>query len=289
MELDHVSRRDVIKGIAGGLGATAFATAVPEAAFAQAVRIRRNLATAPTALITSLRNGVAAMQARPVSDPRSWRYWANVHGTPAAQNAAGTWKQCQHGSFFFRPWHRMYLFYFEKVLRAASGDLTFALPYWNWTANRAMPLPFRSPANSSNKLFVASPNRGAGINSGGLLPSTDVSFSTPFGFTNFTTPAGGLSFGGRTVSGFVHFGSPHGQLESSPHDVIHDDVGAGGWMSDPNQAARDPIFYMHHCNIDRLWKRWIARGGGRANPTNSATWMNQTFRFFDHRSEERRV
>ena len=84
MELDHVSRRDVIKGIAGGLGGSVFATAVPELAFAQAVKIRRNLATAPTALITSLRNGVAAMQARPVSDPRSWQYWANAHGTPAA-------------------------------------------------------------------------------------------------------------------------------------------------------------------------------------------------------------
>ena len=37
MELDHVSRRDVIKGIVGGLGGSAFATAVPEPAFAQAV------------------------------------------------------------------------------------------------------------------------------------------------------------------------------------------------------------------------------------------------------------
>ena len=64
--------------------------------------------------------------------------------------------------------------------------------------------------------------------------------------------------------------------------MIHDDIGAGGWMSDPNQAARDPIFYMHHCNIDRLWKRWLALGGGRVNPTGNTTWINQTFRFFDH-------
>ena len=278
----RINRRDILKGLATGAGAGAMTFPAAPPAVAQAIRTRRNLATAPATLITRLRTAVTAMQALPASNPRSWQYWANVHGTTGPQNAAGTWKQCQHGSFFFLPWHRMYLFYFEKVLRAASGDPTFALPYWNWTANRAMPLPFRSPANSSNKLFVASPNRGAGINSGGLLPSIDVSFSTAFGFTNFTTAAGGLSFGGRTVSGFVHFGSPHGQLESSPHDVIHDDIGAGGWMSDPNEAARDPIFYMHHCNIDRLWKRWLALGGGRANPTGNTTWMNQTFRFFDH-------
>ena len=57
-------------------------------------------------------------------------------------------------------------------------------------------------------------------------------------------------------------------------------------MSDPDQAARDPVFYMHHCNhhcnIDRLWKRWLALGGGRVNPTGNAAWINQTFRFFDH-------
>jgi hypothetical protein len=71
-------------------------------------------------------------------------------------------KQCKHGSFFVLPWRRMYIFYFEKVLRAASGDLNFALPYWRWTSHRAMPLPFRSPSNATNKLFVVSPNRGAG-------------------------------------------------------------------------------------------------------------------------------
>jgi tyrosinase len=281
MGLDRLNRRDVLKGIAGGVGASALG-AQPRPAVAQTVRIRPNLANAPATLIASFRKGVAAMQARPVSNPRSWQYWANVHGTPGPQNAAGTWKQCQHGSFFFLPWHRMYLFYFEKVLRAASGDPNFTLPYWRWTSQRAMPLPFRSPANATNKLFVASPNRGTGINAGGLLPSTDVSVSPAFSFTNFTAPTGDLSFGGRTVSGFVHFGAQHGQFEASPHDVIHDDIGDGGWMSDPDQAARDPVFYVHHCNIDRLWKHWLALGGGRVNPTGNAAWMNQTFRFFDH-------
>lgn len=282
MEHERFNRREVLKGAATGVGAVAFSGGSLGTALAQVVRIRQNIAGAPAALTTSFRKGVAIMQARPVSDPRSWRYWANVHGTPGSQNPAGTWKQCQHGSFFFLPWHRMYLFYFEKVLRAASGDANFALPYWRWTSQRAMPLPFRSPANTTNKLFVATPNRGAGINAGGLLPTIDVSVATPFSFTNFTSPTGGLSFGGRTVSNVVHFGAQHGQFESSPHDVIHDDIGDGGWMSDPDQAARDPVFYVHHCNIDRLWKHWLAQGGGRTNPTGNPTWMNQKFRFFDH-------
>src|SRR5918995_735073 len=113
MGLDPLNRRDFLKGNATGVGASAFATAASDPAIAQVVKVRQNLATAPAVLITRLRNGIAAMQARPASNPRSWQYWANVHGTPAPQNAAATWKQCQHGSFFFLPWHRMYLFFFE--------------------------------------------------------------------------------------------------------------------------------------------------------------------------------
>jgi tyrosinase len=52
-------------------------------------------------------------------------------------------------------------------------------------------------------------------------------------------------------------------------------------MSDPNLAARDPIFWLHHANIDRLWSHWIALGDGRANPTNDAAWMQTKFMFFD--------
>jgi tyrosinase-like protein/polyphenol oxidase-like protein len=52
-------------------------------------------------------------------------------------------------------------------------------------------------------------------------------------------------------------------------------------MSDPNFAARDPIFWLHHCNIDRLWNRWLSLGGGRANPVENAVWMDQPFAFFD--------
>jgi tyrosinase len=51
-----------------------------------------------------------------------------------------------------------------------------------------------------------------------------------------------------------------------------------GQMTDPRCAALDPIFWLHHANIDRLWNRWIALGGGRANPSDAA-WLNQGFQF----------
>jgi hypothetical protein len=43
-------------------------------------------------------------------------------------------------------------------------------------------------------------------------------------------------------------------------------------------AARDPIFWMHHANIDRLWNHWLTLGGGRKDPS-STLWCNQVWRF----------
>ena len=45
----------------------------------------------------------------------------------------------------------------------------------------------------------------------------------------------------------------------------------GGLMSDPGTAALDPIFYLHHCNIDRLWAAWNANGN--SNLTDQF-WVN---------------
>ena len=70
--------------------------------------------------IAALRKGVETMKSRPASDPTSWLYQANMHGTydtPALQ----AWNSCQHGSYFFLSWHRMYLYYFERILRKASA------------------------------------------------------------------------------------------------------------------------------------------------------------------------
>jgi Common central domain of tyrosinase/Polyphenol oxidase middle domain len=48
-----------------------------------------------------------------------------------------------------------------------------------------------------------------------------------------------------------------------------------------NSAGQDPIFWLHHCNIDRLWEKWLAQGGGRVNPIADTTWMNTNFTFVD--------
>src|SRR5205085_7943955 len=78
-----------------------------------------------------------------------------------------------------------------------------------------------------------------------------------------------------------------GALEDQPHNALHVLIGGpragacqAGWMTDPNCAALDPIFYLHHSNIDRLWGRWLHLGGTHVNATDQA-WLDTEFGFFD--------
>src|SRR5207237_5292262 len=106
-----------------------------------------------------------------------------IHGTFMTP-VQPAWNTCQHGSFFFVSWHRMYLYWFEQIVRTMSGNCAWALPYWNYkplpagntladatASRRILPEPFRTPATAANKLFVT--NRNSSINAGtGWLSAT---------------------------------------------------------------------------------------------------------------------
>ena len=245
--------------------------------------VRQSVASLSAQQIASLQQGIGAMMNLNPVYATSYRFQANVHGTydsATSPREASAWNQCEHGSYFFFPWHRMYLYFFERILRAASGDPNLALPYWNWSdsSQRALPQPFWQPT-TNNPLYIAPPGRPAGVDNGTYqLSDATVDYSVAFTYTNFDSPNGsGLSFGGQIASP-TQFNSPHGELESQPHDVVH--VSLRGLMDDPDTAAEDPIFWLHHANIDRLWNQWIAQGGGRQDPSDAA-WLNTTFTFFD--------
>ena len=89
-------------------------------------------------------------------------------------------------------------------------------------------------------------------------------------------------FGGRKT-GWANFGTgPFGLVESLPHNDVHVKVGDkdGGWMRDPTLAALDPVFWLHHANVDRLWEVWRGLGQGREDPADPA-WRTERFRVGD--------
>ena len=227
---------------------------------------------------------VRELQSRPPDDATSWAYQAAIHGTAASPPARG-WNQCQHGGWYFLPWHRLYLYFFERILRAVvlsrGGPEDWALPYWNYDGggnSNTLPPPFRQetlPDGSSNPLFVR--DRSPAINAGAGLPPQVTSAARAMAATTYAPPPL-PGFGGGQSNGPRHFFNASGELEVTPHNDVH--VMIRGLMMDPNTAALDPIFWLHHCNIDRLWMEWNANG--HPNPTSSA-WTTQSFELFDER------
>lgn len=251
--------------------------------------------------VASLRRGVARMMqisADDPADPRGWTFQANIHGAPPDVPEKPEWRQCQHGSYFFFPWHRMYLYWFERILRWAAKDDSLALPYWDYSVpeHRILPLAFRQPASNANPLYRE--ERDPLINAGTppwsvLAPLFDhlPAFANPrfFHVDDLDT-----SFGGGKVAAPMHHAEDKqstGLLEATPHGQVHVMIGGRQqqpdgtyrteWMGDIDLAARDPIFWLHHANIDRLWDRWLALGDGRANPVDDPVWMDTRFDFFD--------
>lgn len=265
---ERMNRRHFVAAAAGGLvmlnGTGLSGLHGPLAASldeeAQTPLLRRNIYCLGSAspVIVAYRNAIAAMQARPATDGTSWIAQANIHGA-SSPPAGMIVNACQHGNQFFLSWHRMYLYFFERIVRQSSGDASFALPYWGYSptnaAHRVLPAMFRTPT-SGNVLYVS--QRNPSINTGSALTASAVDPGTAFLQ---------LAFNGFSSS-----------LEGTPHGVVH--VSVGGWMSAFATAGRDPIFWLHHAQIDRLWEIWLGMGGGRANPT-TAPWLNTSFQFYN--------
>jgi hypothetical protein len=76
-------------------------------------------------------------------------------------------------------------------------------------------------------------------------------------------------------------------MGETEHTVTFDDLSydtgpirPNGFMTLPQVAARDIVFWLHHANIDRLWERWLALKDRRRHPTDQPDWMNQQFIFY---------
>ena len=237
------------------------------------LRVRPNILSLTPVQLASLKRGIAVMKSLPAADRRSWTFQAAIHGTPddAAAAKEPLFRQCVHtkkdqdAALEFLPWHRAFLHFFERILRWAANDPGLMLPFWDWTAHPFVPEPYRFPADPVlNPLYE--PSRQA--NDGRRLSDKVVRVDAGNGLDT-------REFASPDAPGFSE------QLENSPHGNVHDEVGGeNGLMGSVPTAAGDPIFWVHHANVDRLWDVWLNRGGGRTNPVDSS-FLGKTYTFAD--------
>jgi tyrosinase len=177
----------------------------------------------------------------------------------------------------FNPWHRYYLFRFEQQLQKKVPGVT--IPYWDWTQDAAD--PFNSPLWSAdfmggngdpldNYLVKTGPFATGqwitinidGTSKGGIqrqfgqftpgLP-TQADVNIALGETPYDNPPWNIESNPshrNRLEGFLGTGESFIQLHNQGHAWI------GGDMVNVNVSPNDPVFFIHHCNVDRLWAIW---------------------------------
>ena len=234
MRHDPVGRRNFMQRSVMLLGASAI---LPEVFGQTTLMVRPEWQTFKTTpRYDSFLSAVKRMKANTrATDPRSWSYWTNIH-----------LNRCPHSIPYFFAWHRGFIYYFERQMRAVSGDSQLVLPYWDYYTNPTMPAEFTNP-NGGNPLYVSR------VNSNVRQALTMAPFSSSL--INFPT---------NSANAFEP------SFESAPHNLVHNII--GGVMADM-VSPTDPIFWLHHANVDRLWVAWVGAGNGRTMPARgSAYW-----------------
>ena len=215
-------------------------------------------------------------------------WWPQYTGTPPAPYDQ-RWSHCTHGPAsaeqYFLAWHRAFIYFFEVIVRSyvaeLGGPATWALPYWNYSyyddsdpsapgapwVRSNLPWVFSQaqlPDGSVNPLYIADTAKR------GLQP-TWPGQTDPM-FLETTTPYYNQAYG------YPDFADFNQTLDGQPHGAVHDDTGtgdlqvtSGGWMTSTVTASFDPVFWLHHSEIDRFWVGWNA--AGNASPSDP-TWLN---------------
>ena len=287
------------------------------------LRVRRpaHLVAADEDYVKKYEAGIRMMKDQDgTDDPRSFKRQAAIHEaycnfhykvTAAAAAAGGLSAAPEidfdvHFSSIFAPWHRMYIYFFERIIGELVGDSTFALPYYNWDAPDGMILPAIFN-NESSPLYDAKRNRehvdavidlnlGPGKQNDLPLCSDDACLKANNLCTIYRQMAVDTAaqfHGDKFCAAGV---KAPGSLENVAHTAVHI------WLGDPlatpkgedmgvlGSAGRDPVFYSHHANVDRLWHLWTtALGHEDFVGASAADWLDTGFVFYDEKRRPVRI
>lgn len=125
-------RRGFLAASSASLAAAYLGTGSSSAQQAPAKWRRHNVNTPEgQKALKSYNKAIKAMLDLPYTDARNWYRNAFIH-----------YMDCPHGNWWFLPWHRGYLGWFEQTCRELSGDPDFAFPFWDWTTDQQIPTEF---------------------------------------------------------------------------------------------------------------------------------------------------
>ncbi|KAJ3101358.1 hypothetical protein HDU97_001399 [Phlyctochytrium planicorne] len=178
-----------------------------------------------------------------------------------------------HGTPVFLPWHRYFIAVLENDLQKISGNSSLAVPFWAWGSD-ATKWALSSTGMLTEKRFGTT-GRGSegcvtdGFMQGNWVPNDQKCLArgyaeknTDQGVATYTEDFMLLALARDPESKKRHssYDSFRVLVESLPHNTMHmmiagnNPISLGAEMGDPAVSVNDPIFWMHHNNIDRYWQ-----------------------------------
>jgi tyrosinase len=219
---------------------------------------RKNAALLSTDEVAALRGAfeqIKQISADARGDDRGFFEHAGRHGVP--------YWDCPHHTppRLFLPWHRAYLYRLEQTLADRVTGVT--LPWWDWTTTREIPAPFAAGRadGAPNPLFSSQT----------LVTPADIRDGAPLVAETSRDPSP-PDLLPRPDDLQDVLDQPSYAFFNDACENIHDGVHGwvGGTMGNVGYAAFDPVFWAHHCMIDRMW--WLWQQQGRMNAVPFAGW-----------------
>ncbi|RZS29286.1 hypothetical protein BHM03_00062998 [Ensete ventricosum] len=269
------------------------------------LRVRRpaHLVKDDQEYLDKYKEAVRRMKNLPADHPWNYYQQANIHCQYCdyayyQQNTDDVPIQV-HFSWIFLPWHRYYLHFYERILGKLIDDDTFTIPFWNWDTKDGMTFPaiFKDP---SSPLY--DPKRDPRhVKDGAIL---DLKYA----YTENTasdselirenlcfiqkTFKHSLSLAELFMGDPVRAGVKENQEANGQLEVIHN--AAHMWVGEPDgykenmgdfsTAARDSVFFCHHCNVDRMWDIYRNLRGNQVEFQDN-DWLDSTFLFHDENEQ----
>ena len=169
--------------------------------------------------LAALRQAFAALQTG--GGQQTYRSWVDLY-----------LERGQHQSPLFLPWHRAYLYSFERALQDYAPSV--ALPWWDWVTQHEIPQAFTIPDGPDGPNPLLSDAR--------REPSPQIQLPTPADLESL-----------MALENFDEFSR---RLEEM-HDRVH--LWVGGDMAEIPRAVRDPLFWPLTAMVDQVWWTWQLR------------------------------
>lgn len=156
-----------------------------------------------------------------------------------------------HGGPAFLPWHRTYLLDLERELQRVDGRV--ALPYWRFDerAPNLFTKAFIGLSDINGRVEFAPGHPLANWSTDGVTGILRGGGVGPNGIPALRSQSDTLALSAGPNANYGAFAV----MEGNPHGRAHTSHGSG-WITSIPTAAKDPLFFLLHCNVDRLWAMW---------------------------------